>query len=260
MKNFALIALIAILAISCKNDDDSSNPVNVTFNFTHNWDGRAIENSDFEITEYSNLHGEVLTISKIVYLISDITFTSSTGDIYDAGDFNLVNVRQGVNLTFTPNIQIPPGNYTVSFTFGLDDEDNIDGAYPELNATIEGPWGVPLPLGGGYHYMRMEGKYTDPASPAPEVGFAYHTIRANDMSTTPLTLQDTSFEVDLGQVTISNNTNIEIKMNAAEWFKNPNLWDLNVLFTSLMPNFSAQVMMYQNGKQGVFSLGTVTQQ
>jgi hypothetical protein len=259
MKIIALIMLIAIVATGCNNnDDDSTTFVNVDFNFTHNWDGSTIENSDFELTEYSNAHGEVLTLSKLDYLISDITFTASTGDIYDAGDFNLVSVREGVNLTFTPNIQIPPGEYRVSFTFGLDDEDNIDGAYPELN-TPSVAWGVPLPLGGGYHYMRMEGKYTNPTNPIPEVGFAYHTIRANDMNTTPLTLQDTSFEVDLGQVTISNSTNIEIKMNAAEWFKNPNLWDLNVLFATLMPNFNAQVMMSQNGQNGVFSLGTVTQ-
>ena len=259
MKKIALIILVAALAISCKNNDDSVDPVYVDFNFTHNWDGSTIENADFEVTEYTIAHGEVLTISKLVYLISDITFTSSTGDIYDAGDFNLVNVRQGVNLTFTPNVQIPPGDYAVSFTFGLDDEDNINAAYPELNTTIEGPWGVPLPMGGGYHYMRMEGKFIIPAAPGPEVGFAYHTVRANDMSAMPMTLLDTSFEVDLGQVTISNNTNIEIEMNAAEWFKNPNLWDLSTLFTSLMPNFSAQVMMSENGQSGVFSLGTVTQ-
>lgn len=251
--------LVAVVAISCKNNDDTVNPVNVDFTFTHNWDGSTIVNADFEVTPYTNAHGEILKISKLVYLISDITFTSSTGVIYDAGDFNLVDVREEQNLTFTPNLQIPPGDYDVSFTFGFDDEDNINGAYPDLNLTPEGPWGVPLPMGGGYHYMRMEGKFTNPAAPGPEVGFAYHTIRANDMSTMPMTLLDTSFEVDLGQVTISDNTNIEIKMNAAEWFKNPNLWDLNVLFTSLMPNFNAQVMMSENGDAGVFSLGTVTQ-
>jgi hypothetical protein len=45
-------------------------------------------------------------------------------------------------------------------------------------------------------------------------------------------------------------------MNIAEWFKNPNTWDLNVLNTVLMPNFDAQILMHQNGKS-VFSLGAV---
>ena len=53
--------------------------------------------------------------------------------------------------------------------------------------------------------------------------------------------------------------NIEVKMNVAEWFKNPNTWDLNTLFASLMPNFNAQKMISANGSQGVFTLGTVTQ-
>ena len=47
-------------------------------------------------------------------------------------------------------------------------------------------------------------------------------------------------------------------MNIAEWFKNPNTWDLNVLNQMLMPNSSAQIMMYENG-QNVFNLESVNQ-
>ena len=92
-----------------------------------------------------------------------------------------------------------------------------------------------------------------------DVGYAYHAIRANDMNVTPLLLEDTSFVVNLGQVTVSNTTDIEIKMNVAEWFKNPNTWNLNTLFATLMPNFEAQKMISENGAQGAFSLGIVTQ-
>ncbi|MEN8835123.1 MAG: hypothetical protein ABF311_00005, partial [Polaribacter sp.] len=70
-------------------------------------------------------------------------------------------------------------------------------------------------------------------------------------------LQDTSFEVDLGNIEITENTTIEIKMNVAEWFKNPNTWNLNELNTVLMPNFDAQILMNENG-QSVFSLGEIT--
>ena len=255
MKKIALLAMIALVVISCKNDDDSNTPVNVDFLFTHNWDGSEIENSDFEVIQYTNAHGEELSLSKLVYLISDITFKNSNGDVYDAGDYNLINVREGTHLTFTPNVQVPPGEYTVSFTFGFDDEDNIDGVYQDLNSA-DGGWNVPMMMGGGYHFMRMEGKFIDVTS--AEIGYAYHTIRANDMNTDPITLQDTSFEVNLGLITIGNNTEIEVKMNIAEWYDNPNLWDLNELYTVLMPNFNAQVMMSENGST-VFSRGAVTQ-
>ena len=48
-------------------------------------------------------------------------------------------------------------------------------------------------------------------------------------------------------------------MNVAEWFKNPNEWDLNALHSFLMPNFNAQIMMSENGQLDVFSIGTITQ-
>jgi hypothetical protein len=53
---------------------------------------------------------------------------------------------------------------------------------------------------------------------------------------------------------ITSDITIEIKMNIAEWFKNPKTWNLNELNTILMPNFEAQKMMSANGKS-VFSLG-----
>jgi hypothetical protein len=265
MKKIALLTLLAVTLFACNNDDNGTPVVPTTtveLNFTHNWDGDAIENADFDFLQYFNQNGEQMSISKLVYLISDVTFVSlSTGETFDAGDYNLVNVRAGTNLSFTPDIEIPEGEYLVSFTFGFDDEDNIDGAYLDLNSA-DGGWNVPMPLGGGYHFMRLEGKFVDNTS--AEVGYQYHTIRANDNSTTPITLQDTSFEVNLGQITIGSNTSIEVQMNVAEWFKNPNQWDLNVLSSMLMPNFAAQIMMFENGSnfsqsEGVFSLGTVTQ-
>lgn len=259
MKKITLLLAIGLALGGCKTDDNAGTTneqkFTVDFSFTHNWDGSAIVDADFDQIQYTNANGELLSISKIVYLISDITFTNAAGEVFDAGDFNLVNVRENTNLSFTPNIEIPEGDYTVSFTFGFDDEDNIDLAYPELNSA-DGGWNVPPPLGGGYHYMRLEGKYINAAS--DEIGYQYHTVRANDMSTSPITLQDTSIEVNLGVITIGSSTNIEVQMNVAEWFKNPNLWDLNVLFMVLMPNFDAQIMMSENGAT-VFSKGTVTQ-
>jgi uncharacterized lipoprotein NlpE involved in copper resistance len=265
MKKIALTLMASVLFIGCNNDDNAFVPApdtSVEFTFTQNWDGDPIENSDFDIPQYVNANGESMSISKLVYLISDITFVSlTTAETFDAGDYNLVNVREQTNLTFTPDIEIPEGEYLVSFTFGFDDEDNQDGIYQDLNSA-DGGWNVPMMLGGGYHYMRLEGKYIDGAGAL--ANYAYHTIRAADNSTTPITLQDTSFEVSLGQITIGSNTNIEVEMNVAEWFKNPNTWDLNVLNTVLMPNFDAQIMMFENGSnfatsQGVFSLGNVTQ-
>ena len=266
MKFFKVLMLCLGLAMltGCNSDDDAGTTpqeVNVVFTFSHYWDGSQIQNSDFDQTSYVNAHGETLTLSKLVYLISDITFTAQDGTVYSAEDYNLVNVREGQYLSFTPNVLLPEGAYTVSFTFGFDDEDN-SGNYPDLNSA-DGGWNVPDMLGGGYHYMRMEGKYLA-AGTTDEVNFQYHTIRANKHTTLPPgpdtleLLEDTSFEVNLGEINITAETGIEIDMNVAEWFKNPNTWDLTQYYTVLMPNYEAQILMYQNGKNGVFGLGATT--
>ncbi len=253
---FSSLFISLTFIIGCNDNDDSPvTEVSPTFNFTHNWDGEPIQNSDYENTTYVNENGESLTLSKLVYLISDITFRDAEGNTFSAGDYNLVDARQEMNLTFTPDVSIQEGTYNISFTFGFNDEDNA-GDYQDLNTADGGVWVVPMMLGGGYHYMKLEGKYTNVETiPESEVGFAYHTIRANDNSTDPITLQDTSFIVDLGEVIVSDGTEIEIQMNVAEWFKNPNTWNLYELYMMLMPNFQAQILMSQNGQSGAFSKG-----
>lgn len=259
MKKIIVLILVALGFMSCNNDDDNATTnVNTSFNFTHNWDGTAIANSNFNSIQYTNANGEQLSIELLRYLISDVTFTKQNGETIVIDDYNLIDVTNNANMSFTPNIQIPTGTYSnVSFTFGFDAEDNTDGAYSDLNAAN---WNVPnIPtLGnvGGYHYMQLEGRFINSGN--TETGYQYHTIRAADGNTSPPTILDTFIDVDLGEITITNNISIEVQMNIAEWFKNPNTWDLDVLNSVLMPNYDAQIMMNQNG-QNVFSLGTITQ-
>jgi len=238
---------------SCNKDKDVSQ-VQITFKFSHNWDGTAVSNANFNSIIYTNANGEDLSITKLRYLISKITFEKSSGETFILDGYNLVDVTNNTNQSFTPITSIPDGDYSkVSFTFGFDNDDNYNENYIDLNSAS---WNVPELLGGGYHYMQLEGKFID--NTTTETGYAYHTIRAVDNSGATQVFQDTFFEVDLGAINITNNTTFNIEMNIAEWFKNPNTWDLNVLNQMLMPNSSAQIMMYENG-QNVFNLESVNQ-
>ena len=238
---------------SC-NKDNGVSQVQITFKFSHNWDGTAVSNANFNSIIYTNANGEDLSISKLRYLISKITFEKSSGETFILDGYNLVDVTNNTNQSFTPITTIPDGDYSkVSFTFGFDNDDNYNENYIDLNSAS---WNVPELLGGGYHYMQLEGKFID--NTTTETGYAYHTIRAVDNSGATQVFQDTFFEVDLGAINITNNTTFNIEMNIAEWFKNPNTWDLNVLNQMLMPNSSAQIMMYENG-QNVFNLESVNQ-
>ncbi len=87
-------------------------------------------------------------------------------------------------------------------------------------------------------------------------GFVRAVDNSGDNPTFP---QDTFFTVNLGAITVTNTTEIEVEVDLSQWFKSPNLWDLNVYNQMLMPNSAAQILMYENG-QNVFSLGEVTQE
>ena len=255
MRNLALFLILSLSLFTCgeDNDDNLRAEVSPTFKFTHNWDGTAISNINFNAIQYTNANGELLSIERLRYLVSDITFTSTNNEIIELDVYNLVDLTNNNGLSFSPDSTIPTGNYNVSFTFGLDNEDNSKN-YLDLNSES---FNVPDMLGGGYHYMQFDGKFIN--SSAAEQGFNYHAIRAVDNpGANPTFPQDTFFTVNLGVIEITNNTEIEIKMDIAEWFKDPNQWDLNTLNQMLMPNSSAQIMMFQNG-QNVFSLGEITQ-
>jgi hypothetical protein len=242
-----------ILSSCVGSDDTPTSFLDLTFNFTHNWDGTPVSDADFNDIKFVNANGETISIERLRYLISRIVFVDSNNTLYPFNGYFLADVGDN-NLSFTISQALPPEAYQVSFLFGFNESDNVDGVYQDLNSRS---WNVPVMLGGGYHYMQLDGKYTGPGAASPE-NFNYHTIRAVDTSDPDnLVFQNTFFTVSLGSVTITRNTAIEIKMNIAEWFKNPNTWDLNVLNTALMANFDAQIMMNENG-QNVFSLGAVT--
>ena len=250
MKKLFSLLFIILIFVSCEKESVccvTIQPIKVTLKFTHNWDGVPVTSSDFNDFKFTTENGELIAIDQLRYLVSNITVGNSVKP------YQLINLgeNQGLEITFN---EIPQGSNFLKFTFGFADSDNIDGIYQDLNSVS---FNVPAMLGGGYHYMQFDGKYKDNNN--QDANFNYHVIRSVDR-TDPnnLVFQDTSFEVDLGTFDFKNDTTIEVKMNIAEWFKNPNTWDLNQLNTVLMPNFGAQKMMSANGKS-VFSLGEIIQ-
>ena len=254
IKKRVILWFTAALIFSCgtDNDDTVSQQTNVTFNFNHKWDDTNVTNENFNTIAFTNENGDALSITKLRYLISKITFTGSAGEDLVVSNYHLIDVTNATNLSIMPTVTIPQGQYSnVKFTFGFNNSDNYNQNYPDLNSAS---WNVPDALGGGYHYMQLEGKFINNMD--VETGYAYHAIRAVNTSGETPNFQDTFFEVNLGTVIIAANSILNIEMNIAEWFKNPNTWDLNILNTMLMPNFDAQVQMFQNG-QRVFRLQSV---
>ena len=245
-KQHCLLILILILVTRCSEEKECcvQPQFTITLNFTHHWNGLKITPQDFNELKFTNENGERLSIERLRYLVSNIS-------LINGKNYHLIDVGENSGTSITIP-ELTNESYALSFRFGFSDEDNTDGTYLDLNSVS---FSVPGMLGGGYHFMQFDGKYIDNNNEAS--GFNYHTIKAVDR-TDPnnLKFEDTSFEVNLGTIEVASNPEIEIKMNLAEWFKNPNTWNLNELNSILMPNFEAQKMMRENG-DSVFSLGVV---
>jgi len=249
----AIICLAFVLS-SCSEDNDISlEPVAITLNFSHSWNGTEITNADFNELKFTNENEQDLSIERLKYVISEVSLTHKSGVVTVLDGYNLVDLTNTEGLSFTTSKTILPGDYTsITFRFGFSNEYNIDGAYPDLNTAN---FNVPNALGGGYHFMQFDGKYRDITS--VEAPFNYHVISAIDPTNTN-DPKDTSFSLNIGAATIGGNTNIQIEMDVSEWFKNPTIWNLNEYDVNLMGNYDVQLLMNQNGSS-VFSLVSITQ-
>ena len=253
MKIKLLFLMIVPVLFGCSSDkDDKEMATEIRFTFIHKWGETVITNQDFNTIQFTNGFGNELSIERLRYLISKIKLTKSTGEVVILNEYTLIDLENSATLSFIPSQMVNIGSYSnISFIFGFTNEDNTDGAYSDLNSAS---WNVPAMLGGGYHYMQLDGKYRN--NTGVESGYNYHAIRAVDPGINPTFPQDTFFEVNLGAIAINENTEIIIAMDIAQWFENPYLWDLNVYHQMLMPNSSAQILMHDNG-QNVFNLESV---
>lgn len=273
MKKIALLLIIAVTFISCGNDDDAtpdpilgctdesslnydssatqddgscSYSLNLTINFKQDWDGTNVTSEDFGTTEYTNLNGEVLKITKLRYLISKVILHSDEAEDLEIEGYNLIDISDNNTLSVVRDAEIADVTYnSISFVYGFNEEDNVDAAYPDLNTAS---WNWPSMLGGGYHFMQLEGNFIN--SNSDQQTYAYHngTARVSEG-----VFEQNFITVTVDNLTITRDTELSINMNIAEWFKNPNTWDLNIYNSALMGNYEAQILMNENG-QSVFSV------
>lgn len=257
-----LLALLIVPALSigftaCEDDDDDVQPDNsnsgvakyqATINMTQFVRGTALQMNTAN-KPYTNKIGQDFNVSRLQYLISDITFKKSDGTSFTLEEYHYVDLNDPSTLTFTPTNKVPKGNYSsISFTFGFDDEDNIDGNYPDLNQVnwnwlSAGMWGD---LGGGYHYMRLEGKYD---SLGTEKGFKTHMGTARNDNNTPNTYENNHFIASPSNsgIDVSADFSFDIEMNIEEWYENTYDWDFNVYNAPIMPIYDAQKRLNENG-------------
>lgn len=244
MKQMMTLLLMLALIFSCTDDENSTiDSGTLTINYIHSWGASPIDVEDFNQLKFTTANNDDLSITKLRYLISKITLKRSDNSLFETTAYTLVDLNEGHVVTTIKNV--PFADYSaIGFTFGFDENDNIDGAYTDLNSAS---WNWPEMLGGGYHFMQFEGKYDADGIESP---FAYHMGTARRSADV---FEQNYFETEIDGFNFSEEVEIHVNMDLSEWFVNPIVWDLSEYNTTLMPNYDAQKMMQANGAT-VFSL------
>ena len=235
MNKIILIFLgTSLFLASCKKE---SIPTYLTINFTHTVDGSdLITNSMI----YTNDAGENYNVQTLKYLISDINLHAENGSSLVLDEVHFIDISDESTFSFTYN-DVPNNNYTsISFRMGLDTTKNKSNLFVNENYHSTMAW--PDMMGGGYHYMKLEGAYINDST-------FYNTHTGGTMG------GDYSFNnsssISLNVDDNVENINIVINMDINNWYRTPNTISLA---GAIMMDMMKQMQLKQNGMTDVFSV------
>ena len=249
--------LLAVLAVACtKRNDQAEIDLNVNYEI----------NGNPLITDtlcYTNEAGNLFLITEIQWFLSDIQLLDQNGNWHTFKQREAMDsiAEQTEHIyyidTDIPESQtlhgkkIPTGHYTaLRFTFGLDEYDNYTSLF---NDPPESDMFWPDVLGGGYHYMKLNGKFA--GSPGRLQPVAIHLGIGQNEDCTEFYQNYFIVELPLDfDVKANVDNRLDLTMVIDNWFRNPHVIDFNELGSSIMQNQNAQRLLSGNGKD-VFKIG-----
>jgi len=250
---FIIVALIT----SCRKSPDTGK---IKILFEHRVNGQLLVKDQMI---YTNATGNHYEIHGLKYFISEVKLHKHDGTIVDVSSSSPAHYVD-IDIPGTLTWQVP-GDYqansydSISFTFGLREALNKSNSFvnpPESNMA----W--PEVLGGGYHFMMMDGFFNNTLSVRSPFNFHLGTgqIYTGGMGTANITgfvqnyfhvrIPASSFILFNGQV-----KSLKFIMNVDSWFTTPVDWDFNVWSIMIMQNQTAMGTMKRNGFD-VFSFAT----
>ncbi len=199
---------------------------------------------------YVNEAGNRFMITEIQWFLSKVTLKSEQGDEYVLGIFYIdTNLPETLIIETT---SLPCQKYiSIQFTFGLDQEDNVTGLFTDAP---ERDMFWPESLGGGYHYMKLNGKYLDSDGNLAPMNLHMGIGQNEDLSVFYQNFFTVELPLDITVEKGSPNV-ICLDMNVDNWFRSPNTYDINVYGSAIMQNQEAQQALKENGND-VFSIKT----
>lgn len=265
----ATLVTLGIGLAACDDEGDElsspdSEASSLTVKFNHTVDGDSLV---FGNKQYENEAGEIYSVTKLEYIITDFRLYKSESNYEEIITSHYINPEKTETTTLTLN-DLPNGDYQqISFVFGIREERNESGNLPQTDNFANMGW--PPNNGGGYHYMRMNGRY-DSAGQFEDNFTTHlgHTKKWNLDSMPPTLIKDSvrsyAFEVKLDQSSVElqgENAEMNVAMNVNNWYRQPNTYHFDSLkMEGIMKNQKRQQMLMQNGKGDVFKLRNIVKQ
>lgn len=251
------IPLFLFTGTSCKKTttDEAVKTGRITLLFNHYNDGSPLIR---DTMVYTNDAGNRYLVNEIQYFISDVTLHYQDGRevMIDAWkDIHYVDTDIPSTQQWNVYDELPAGMVKhVSFTFGISEEKNQSLMYTDPPESLMF-W--PEYLGGGYHYLKLNGKWL--AADGMVKPFNFHLgigqIYNGDGDITgfiqnyfKVTIQESPFEISEG-----SSTSLEVRMNVANWFRGPNVYDHDDWGGDIMQKQEAMKLGCENGWD-VFSM------
>ena len=214
---------------------------------------------------YINAAGNRYEVNQVMYFISDVKLYKSDGSfqmIEKSKDIHFVELDIPSTLTWEVMDDIPAGSYdSITFVFGISQEKNK--SYMFVNPP-ESKMMWPDVLGGGYHYMMINGKWIDEFGEYQlfnlhlGIGQLYHggvldqdSIYAFVQNYFTVNLPGSVFSIQP-----DSTREIEIVMNIESWFETPLHFDFNEWGGAIMQIQPAMQILKDNGFD-VFTIGYI---
>ncbi len=254
LRSTGLLFILAVLftGVACNDNNDEPSPESgyITLTFSHDNNSQPLV---FDTMIYVNKSGNEYLVNEIQYFISDVTLTSVSGDklLLDAWE-DMHYVDTDIESTFTWALadDIPVGDYSaISFTFGISESKNQSLMFVNPPESFMF-W--PENLGGGYHYLKLNGKWLNadggisPYNFHLGIGQIYYSYPdsitgfvQNYFTVTP---EISSFTINKGAT-----TTMELTMNVDKWFETPNTYNHDDWGGDIMQNQDAMKIAAENG-------------
>jgi hypothetical protein len=234
-------------------------PSRLMLSFEHLNNGAPLQ---YDTMRYVNAAGNPYLVNEIQYFISDVTlhYNDGSSQLLDGWqDIHYVDTDLPETHYYNPPDTLKPGHVDkITFTFGINEAKNQSLKFvnpPERDMF----W--PEYMGGGYHYLKLNGKWlaTDgvvkPFNFHLGIGQIYSGGGSNPDSIVgfiqnyfEVTLPASSFDIEQGKAVQG-----VIKMNIENWFQHPHTYDHNAWGGDIMQRQAAMQLGCENGKEDVFS-------